>query len=326
VTSEQRLRGRTPGANARDALTGFAALVAVLILTGFTPNVGGLVEWLVVPADLRENIKICKEQQANKPALKAQEEGSAARKKGDFEAALRHFSRAIDLYGGECPAAAWSFHLRAFALEDLGRFEQALSDRDKALSLNPYFPGGYRWRGDLLSRLGRYDEALRDFATALKMLPDSSSTLSARGLTLERMGRKEEALAEYDKAITAAHRDDELIESLESVEEAGPSVDNEQLEWRRRDFVAYRDGNIAYARSRRGDVLRGMKRFDEALAEYNQTLALRPDDAYTYLDRDWLHEQQGRLDLARADYEKAATLMTPDDWLKRALERTGPQD
>jgi Flp pilus assembly protein TadD len=69
-----------------------------------------------------------------------------------------------------------------------------------------------------------------------------------------------------------------------------------------------------------------MKRFEEALAEYEQVLAIRPEDAHTYLDRGWLYEQQGRLDLARADYQKAATLMTPDDWLKRAIERTRLQN
>jgi tetratricopeptide (TPR) repeat protein len=312
-TSEQSFHGRTFGSNVRDALTGFAALVAVLILAGFTPSVGTLIEWAIVPTDLRENIKIWKEQQANEPALKAQEEGSAASKAGDFETAIRHFSRAIDLYGRESPAAAWSYHLRAFAFRDLGRLQEALSDHDKALSLNPYFPGGFRWRGDLLSNLGRYDDALKDFSTALKMLPDSSSTLNARGLTLERMGRKEDALADYDKAITATHRDDKLIERLESIEDAGPSVDKEQLERSRRDAITYRDENIIYARSRRGDILRGMKRFEEALAEYEQVLAIRPEDAHTYLDRGWLYEQQGRLDLARADYQKAATLMTPDD-------------
>jgi tetratricopeptide (TPR) repeat protein/uncharacterized membrane protein YhaH (DUF805 family) len=320
------LQRRTFGENARDTLTGFAAVIAVLILSGFTPHVGGLIERLVVPADLREDLKIWKERQANKPALEAQEGGSAARKAGNFEAAIRHFSRAIDLYGRESPAAAWSYHLRAFAFQDLGRLQEALSDHNKALSLNPYFPGGFRWRGDLLSKLGRYEEALKDFSTALEMLPDSGSTLNARGLTLEMMGREEEALAEYDKAIIATHRDDKAIKRLENIEEAGPSVDKEQLERIRRDAIAYRDNNIIYARSRRGDVLRGMKRFDEALAEYEQVLALRPEDAPTYLDRGWLYEQQGRPDLARVDYEKAATLMTPNDWLKRAIERTRPQN
>ena len=140
------------------------------------------------------------------------------------------------------------------------------------------------------------------------------------------MGRAEEALAEYDKAIVAAHRDDKLITRLENIEDAGSSVDKHHLERRRLGAIAYRDETIVYARSRRGDVLRAMKRFDEALAEYEQVLALRPDDAYTYLDRGWLYQQQGRLDLARADYEKAVTLMAPDDWLNRALERTRLRD
>jgi tetratricopeptide (TPR) repeat protein len=65
-----------------------------------------------------------------------------------------------------------------------------------------------------------------------------------------------------------------------------------------------------------------LARPEDALAEYAQALELRPNDGYIYVNRGWLHEKQGRPDLARADYEKAASLTTPDDWLKRALERT----
>jgi tetratricopeptide (TPR) repeat protein len=65
-----------------------------------------------------------------------------------------------------------------------------------------------------------------------------------------------------------------------------------------------------------------MDRAEEALAEYAQALEVLPDDRNIYVNRGWLYEKQGRLDLARTDYEKAASLRTPNDWLKRALERT----
>ena len=83
-----------------------------------------------------------------------------------------------------------------------------------------------------------------------------------------------------------------------------------------------RDSAIARVHVRRGNVFGAMDRPEEALAEYAQALELRPNDGYIYANRGWLYEKQGRLDLARADYEKAASLTTPDDWLKRALERT----
>jgi tetratricopeptide (TPR) repeat protein len=73
---------------------------------------------------------------------------------------------------------------------------------------------------------------------------------------------------------------------------------------------------------RRGNALRDMQRGEEALADYASALELRPDDAFAYISRGWLHEKQGRLDLAKLDYEKAASLQPPDDWLQQALERT----
>ena len=86
--------------------------------------------------------------------------------------------------------------------------------------------------------------------------------------------------------------------------------------------VDHRDELIAQVHMRRGNVFRMMKEPDKALLEYAEALRLDPDFGYIYANRGWLYEQQGRLDLARADYEKAATLMEPDDWLKRALERS----
>jgi tetratricopeptide (TPR) repeat protein len=84
-----------------------------------------------------------------------------------------------------------------------------------------------------------------------------------------------------------------------------------------------RDRIIARALVRRGNDLRDMQRGEEALADYKRALELRPDDAFAYTNRGWLYEKQGHLDLARLDYEKAAALLQPpDDWLRRALERT----
>jgi Flp pilus assembly protein TadD len=58
------------------------------------------------------------------------------------------------------------------------------------------------------------------------------------------------------------------------------------------------------------------------MKEYATALQIRPDDRNAYLNRGWLHERNNQRELARADYEKAATLAAPDEWLRRALERT----
>jgi tetratricopeptide (TPR) repeat protein len=246
---------------------------------------------------------------ANRRAFAAQREGDAHYAARDYEAAVRSFSRAIELFGPDKATAAWSYHRRASALERAGRKQDALADYDKAIALQPNFTISYRYRGILLSDLGRHDDALRDLATALERNPNSADTLIDRGRVLEKISRRDDALADYAQAIVAAHkthdgliaRGDEAMRSRRSRE---------------------RDRTIARAHTHRGNVFRTTEQSDEALAEYAKALELRPDDGFIYVSRGWLHEKQGRRDLARTDYEKAASLAPPSDWLKRALERT----
>ena len=127
---------------------------------------------------------------------------------------------------------------------------------------------------------------------------------------LEKIGRREEALADYAQEITALRN------------YFDKRMKREGAEARKEEDARERDYFIARAHLQRGNAFRAMDQPEEALAEYAQALELRPDDAYIYVNRGWLHQKQGRLDLARADYEKAASLKTPDAWLKRALEET----
>ena len=303
-------RRRSVGANIRDGVTGVVFLIAAFVLSGQNFGIPDLshraYRWLLMP----KVIQTWEERQANEPAFKAQQEGDAAYSARDYDGAVRDFSRAIELYGPKSAAAAWSYRSRAFALQKVGRLHEALSDHDKAIALESGFTAGYRYRGVLLSELGRQDDALKDFDTALRRDPNSGDTLIARGEVLEKIGRRDDALTDYAQAITAEHNSyDNLIAKEEKDE-------------RRKGMTRRRDEVIARAHVRRGNTFRTIGRAEEALYEYAQAVELRPDDGFTYVNRGWLHEKQGHLDLARTDYEKAASLMTPDDWLKRALERT----
>jgi uncharacterized membrane protein YhaH (DUF805 family) len=66
--------------------------------------------------------------------------------------------------------------------------------------------------------------------------------------------------------------------------------------------------------------------YDGALTHFTRAIGLfGPDNAaagWSYAWRGYTLERLGRMQDARADYEKAGTLVTPDDWLKNALERT----
>jgi tetratricopeptide (TPR) repeat protein len=81
---------------------------------------------------------------------------------GEDEGALALLTRAIQ---GD-PANPQAYHERAMALLNLDRAHEALADFDRALALNPKYPGTRDWRARTLADLGEHrasaEERLRD--------------------------------------------------------------------------------------------------------------------------------------------------------------------
>jgi tetratricopeptide (TPR) repeat protein len=309
---------RPAGAYVRD---GVVALVGVLVL-GFwaAPRLGAppLLTWIFDRLLLPTELAVFREQRANEPAFEAHRAGSAAARAGKPEEAIEHYSRAIALYGADQRTAALSYRWRAEEHRKVGKLELALVDYTKSSALEPAVSSTHYYRGLILRDLERYSEALAAFDKALQHDPDDAFAYIRRGQSLEKLDRTQEALAAYSEAVTAASREYQRRLKLWERTESDKS---EQAPWRAK-LREQRDNTLAVAHVRRGTALAGLARPDEAMKEYATALQIRPDDRNAYLNRGWLHERNNQRELARADYEKAATLAAPDEWLRRALERT----
>lgn len=74
-------------------------------------------------------------------------------------------------------------------------YEKAISNADKAIKSNPYFPGGYHVRSLANLRSYRYENALSDIEQALLLTPtpERVAFLETKGRILAALGNKEEA-------------------------------------------------------------------------------------------------------------------------------------
>jgi stress-induced-phosphoprotein 1 len=89
--------------------------------------------------------------------------GNEALKAGDFAKAAEHYSKAIEL----APTQHVYFSNRSNAYVQLKRYEEALSDANKTIELDPSFARGYGRKGVALFFLGRYKDAAAAYSEGI---------------------------------------------------------------------------------------------------------------------------------------------------------------
>jgi predicted O-linked N-acetylglucosamine transferase (SPINDLY family) len=148
------------------------------------------------------------------------------------------------------PANAMACNNYGKALEELGRYDEALLSYERALKLRPDYAVAYNNRGNTLHELKRHTEALESYERALKFAPDYADASSNRGVALHELGRYAEALQSYERALALS--------------------------------PGYAD-----AYNNRGNTLQELERVADARDSYERALKIEPDMDWLY--GEWLH-------------------------------------
>jgi predicted O-linked N-acetylglucosamine transferase (SPINDLY family) len=125
------------------------------------------------------------------------------------------------------------------ALRRLQRFDQALSNYDEAIRINPDFAEAHASRGSALFALNRFNEAGESYDKAIALRPDADTYKQCGDLCVT-LYRFDAAIAFYDNALKL-----------------------------RPDYAA--------AHHRRAYALRSIKRYDEALESIERAIELDPE-------------------------------------------------
>lgn len=125
--------------------------------------------------------------------------------------------------------------------------QDALAACEQALRINPHVAATWINHGQKLFDFGQYAKALISFDNALLLKPDYSLGLANRCGLLSVLGRYAEALDSCDMALLGDQQ---------------WGLSGQVLAW-----------------NNRGDTLLRMKRYEEALASFQKSLAIDPDDA-----------------------------------------------
>jgi tetratricopeptide (TPR) repeat protein len=87
------------------------------------------------------------------------------------------------------------------AFYEKGDVENAITNFDKAIKLNPNFTEAYTYRGFAYGQQGAYLLAIDDFDRALQLKPDYADAYLGRGIAYYYQGDLEQAIRQYDKAL-----------------------------------------------------------------------------------------------------------------------------
>lgn len=92
------------------------------------------------------------------------------------------------------------WYQRGERLADLGCYEEALVNFEKAIAQTPQYCAAWVFRGVMQIHLKQYEEALNSCNKALEIQPDDREAWTFRGAALYYLDRYQEAYDSYDRA------------------------------------------------------------------------------------------------------------------------------
>lgn len=196
--------------------------------------------------------------------------------RGRTDEAMSDYNRVLQLD----PDLAEGYNSRGLLHWGSKHAEEALADYGKAIALNPRMAKGYNNRAIVYYHLGRYDEALADYARAIESSPEYAEAYYNRGNLYKAAKRYDEALADYSKAI-------ELKAGfVEAYINRGLTYDSMK---RYKEAIAdytraieFQSGSLDLAHYDRGLAYYFLERYKEAIADYKKAIEYNPKYADAY--------------------------------------------
>ncbi|KAJ8632217.1 hypothetical protein MRB53_025553 [Persea americana] len=203
-------------------------------------------------------------------AQREKEAGNAAYKKKDFEGAIGHYTKAMELDDEDI-----SFLTnRAAVYMEMGKYEDCIKDCDKAVERGRELRSDFKMIARALTRKG----------TALAKLAKCSKDY-------------EPAIETFQKALTE-HRNPETLKKRNDAEKAKKDLEQQE----------YFDPQIADEEREKGNECFKQQKYPEAVKHYTEALRRNPQDPRVYSNRAACYTKLGALPEGLKDAEKCIEL------------------
>jgi tetratricopeptide (TPR) repeat protein len=233
-------------------------------------------------------------------AFEYNDKGIAKANAGDYEGAIKDFTKAIELY----PDFPSSYDNRGITKARIGDYEGAIKDFTKAIELKPDYPTVYYGRGLSKAYIGDYEGAINDFTKAIELDPNYVSAYNNRGNAKTLIGEYEGAIADYTKAIEL---NPEHINAYTNLGNAKSSTGDYEGAIEDHTKAIELDPAFADAYNNRGCTYIKMERYLDAVSDLDEALTIS-EKSYYYDARGWAYFFLGKLEEARQDAISALEL------------------
>jgi tetratricopeptide (TPR) repeat protein len=260
--------------------------------------------------DLNEAIKL-----DNKVALLYGNRAKLFKDMENFDEALEDFNRAIELDAED----AGLYKARASVYVEQNKLEAALADYEKGIALNPpvkTLAGLYNERGVLYHSIHQYEAAICDFNKAIELSPKDAVLYANRSNSYRGIEQYEKAMEDCNQALAINPNTAHAYYARAALYKVYVLPEKAIAELKH--AIELDDKNSSYYHLR-GFLYFQKRLYNPAIADLTKAIELKPKSMSYYM-RGYCYSLQGRLELAKADFEDALELEPTQKEAQKALE------
>lgn len=217
---------------------------------------------------------------------------------GDFPRAIQEYNNAIYYR----PEYAIAFSNRGNAYNECKDFANALRDCDKAIELKPTLAEAYNNRGNVYRAIGDLARAVQDYTKAIELKSDLAEAFGNRGSTYRDQGHLEQALEDLTRAVELKPG---LADAHCGLGIAYGSMGNIPRAIQAYDTAIELNPRLTEAYNNRGNAYAAASEIDRAIADYTKAIELKWNNENAYNNRGAAFSALGHFELAVADHTKA---------------------
>ena len=226
------------------------------------------------------------------------DEGLAYMKDKEYDKAIDHFTKILEI----TPGNAFAYYYRGHAYYFQGKDDEAIRDYDSAIRNNPVYADAYFNRGVVyIEEKGNYQEGIRDCTKVIEINPDDKLVYNLRGEAYTYQGEYEKAIEDYTTGIAKDPANAKIYYNRGVTYGKKGEYDKAIADYTK---TIQRAPNFLDAYNNRGIMYEEQKEYDKALADFNTILSKKPS-ALAYHKRGDIHYYQGKYEKAIEDYTRA---------------------